>query len=108
MITYKYKREDDTYFEIEQSIKDDALTECPDTGLSCQRVFNAQDADVLFMGKGWNKSEKLRETQKKKRLTDPLYTTDSTYKKMLDDRLEKNHKLANAYEEKKYELKKNL
>ena len=32
MPTYEYKREDGTTFEIKQSINDDALETCPETG----------------------------------------------------------------------------
>ena len=39
MPTYVYKREDDTTFEVTQSIKADALTECPTTKLPCKRII---------------------------------------------------------------------
>lgn len=41
MITYKYRREDGTTFTVEQSIDDDPLEECPDTGQKCERVIGA-------------------------------------------------------------------
>lgn len=108
MITYKYKTESGNYFEVKQSINDDPLTECPKTGESCKRVFNAHDADVLFMGKGWDKSRRQEEENEKARRTDPLYTTDPTYKKKLDKQLEDNQQFAEAYQKKKHELKKKL
>lgn len=105
MITYQYEREDGTRFNLRQRITEDKLEVCPETGQKVRRVITS-DPTVMFMGKGWDKNRRLKETQQKERRTDPLYTTDSTYKKKLDDRLENDHELANAYEEKKYELKK--
>ncbi|MFP8488762.1 FmdB family zinc ribbon protein [Gracilimonas sp. Q87] len=39
MPKYIYKREDGTKFEKIQSMKDDALSECPTTGQPCRRVI---------------------------------------------------------------------
>jgi len=56
MATYGYKREDGTYFEAEQSMKEyEALTHCPETGQKCTRVYTAPL--VEFLGAGWNKYE---------------------------------------------------
>jgi predicted nucleic acid-binding Zn ribbon protein len=38
---YVYKREDGSTIEIQQSIHDDALQTCPETGQSMQRVLQA-------------------------------------------------------------------
>lgn len=107
-VTYTYKRSNGTTFEYQQSIKEDALTECPQTGLPVERVFGGDCPDIMFMGKGWDKNRRLKEKQLKKRQTDPLYTTDSKYKKRLDDQLEKDHDFADAYQKKKHQLKKEI
>lgn len=39
MPTYTYRREDGTTFEIEQSIKEDPLEQCPDTGQEVERII---------------------------------------------------------------------
>jgi len=41
MPLYVYKREDGSTVEIQQSIHDEALTVCPDTGQKVQRVLQA-------------------------------------------------------------------
>lgn len=41
MPLYIYKREDDSTVEIQQSIHDDALTTCPETGQPMERVLQA-------------------------------------------------------------------
>ena len=107
-ITYTYKRSNGSTFEYRQSINDEALSECPETGLPVERVFGGECPNVMFMGKGWDKNVKIKETQQKERRTDPLYTTDSHYKKKIDKKLESDHDLANAYEKKKHQLKKSL
>ena len=58
MITYTYKREDGKYFEVEQSIKDDPLEECPKTGQSCERVIkNAENVLIMFKGTGFHSTD---------------------------------------------------
>lgn len=52
MPTYKYKREDGTTFEIRQSIKDDALEECPETGQKVKRVISG-GGGVVYKGEGF-------------------------------------------------------
>lgn len=52
MPTYEYKREDGTTFEIKQSINDDALEECPDTGQKVKRVISG-GGGVVYKGDGW-------------------------------------------------------
>jgi putative FmdB family regulatory protein len=39
MPTYVYRRPDGTTFECVQSINDDALTSCPETGAPVERVI---------------------------------------------------------------------
>lgn len=52
MPTYKYKREDGTTFEIRQSINDDALKECPETGQKVKRVISG-GGGVVYKGSGF-------------------------------------------------------
>ena len=52
MPTYEYKREDGTTFEIKQSINDDPLEECPDTGQKVKRVITG-GGGVVYKGDGW-------------------------------------------------------
>lgn len=52
MPTYKYKREDGTTFEVRQSIKDDALEKCPDTGQKVKRVISG-GGGVVYKGDGF-------------------------------------------------------
>ena len=52
MPTYKYKREDGTTFEVRQSIKDDALEECPETGQKVKRVISG-GGGMVFKGDGF-------------------------------------------------------
>lgn len=52
MPTYEYKREDGTTFEIKQSINDDPLKKCPDTGQKVKRVISG-GGGVVYKGDGW-------------------------------------------------------
>lgn len=52
MPTYKYKREDGTTFEVRQSIKEDALEECPETGQKVKRVISG-GGGVVYKGDGF-------------------------------------------------------
>ena len=52
MPTYVYRREDGSTFEIEQSIKDDALTTCPTTGQKVTRII-AGGTGLIFKGSGF-------------------------------------------------------
>lgn len=52
MPTYIYKREDGSTFEIQQSINDDPLESCPDTGQSVKRVITG-GGGVVYKGDGW-------------------------------------------------------
>lgn len=52
MPTYKYKREDGTTFEVRQSINDDALEKCPDTGQKVKRVISG-GGGVVYKGDGF-------------------------------------------------------
>ena len=52
MPTYEYKREDGTTFEIRQSINDDALEKCPETGQKVKRVISG-GGGVVYKGDGF-------------------------------------------------------
>lgn len=52
MPTYEYKREDGTTFEITQSINDDKLITCPETGQPVKRIISG-GGGVVYKGTGW-------------------------------------------------------
>lgn len=52
MPTYEYKREDGTTFEIRQSINDDPLETCPETGQKVKRILSG-GGGVVYKGDGW-------------------------------------------------------
>ncbi len=66
MPTYKYKREDGTTFEIKQSIKDDALEECPETGQKVKRVISG-GGGVVYKGDGFYVTDYKDSDRKEKR-----------------------------------------
>lgn len=66
MPTYKYKREDGTTFEIKQSIKDDALEECPETGQKVKRVISG-GGGVVYKGDGFYVTDYKDSDRKAKR-----------------------------------------
>ena len=55
MPLYVYKREDGSLVEISHSIHDDALTVCPETGQTMERVpqaFGSQQMPTRFHAEG--------------------------------------------------------
>lgn len=66
MPTYKYKREDGTTFEIRQSIKDDALEKCPETGQKVKRVISG-GGGVVYKGDGFYVTDYKDSDRKQKR-----------------------------------------
>jgi putative FmdB family regulatory protein len=66
MPTYKYKREDGTTFETKQSIKDDALEECPETGQKVKRVISG-GGGVVYKGDGFYVTDYKDSDRKEKR-----------------------------------------
>lgn len=52
MPTYEYKREDGTTFEVMQSINDEPLKKCPDTGQKVKRVISG-GGGVVYKGEGF-------------------------------------------------------
>jgi len=55
MATYTYKREDGSYFQVQQNIEEydenGPLEECPKTGQPCKRVITGGE-NILFKFKG--------------------------------------------------------
>lgn len=56
MPTYTYRREDGSTFELKQSITDDALEKCPDTGQPVERLIDG-GAGVHFNGSGFHTTD---------------------------------------------------
>ena len=66
MPTYEYKREDGTTFEIKQSINDDALEKCPETGQKVKRIISG-GGGVVYKGDGWYVTDYKDGDRKEKR-----------------------------------------
>ena len=66
MPTYEYKREDGTTFEIKQSINDDALETCPETGQKVKRIISG-GGGVVYKGDGWYVTDYKDGDRKEKR-----------------------------------------
>lgn len=87
MPTYLYEREDGTRFEIQQSIKDDALKECPETGQKVKKIINWEGQTIMY---GWSAAKELN---KKKNAEKPGVTTLPHYKKKIDANTEKAYEM---------------
>lgn len=66
MPTYEYKREDGTTFEVKQSINDDALERCPETGQKVKRIISG-GGGVVYKGDGWYVTDYKDSDRKEKR-----------------------------------------
>lgn len=66
MPTYEYKREDGTRFEVTQSINDDPLEKCPETGQKVKRVISG-GGGVVYKGSGWYVTDYKDSDRKEKR-----------------------------------------
>lgn len=77
MPTYKYKREDGTTFEIKQSIKDDALEECPETGQKVKRVISG-GGGVVYKGDGFYVTDYKDSDRKEKRAKEKAQANGSS------------------------------
>ncbi len=55
MPIYDYECENQHRFEKWQSIKDDALTECPECGAPVRKIYHP--AGIIFKGSGWYKTD---------------------------------------------------
>lgn len=65
MPTYEYKREDGTTFEVKQSINDEPLKRCPDTGQKVKRVISG-GGGVVYKGSGWYVTDYKNNDRKEK------------------------------------------
>jgi putative FmdB family regulatory protein len=75
MPTYEYKREDGTTFDIQQSINDDPLERCPETGQKVKRIISG-GGGVVYKGSGWYVTDYKDNDRKKK--TDAEKKTDDS------------------------------
>lgn len=66
MPTYEYKREDGSTFEIKQSINDNALETCPETGQKVKRIISG-GGGVVYKGDGWYVTDYKDGDRKEKR-----------------------------------------
>lgn len=66
MPTYEYKREDGSTFEVKQSINDDALETCPETGQKVKRIISG-GGGVVYKGDGWYVTDYKDSDRKEKR-----------------------------------------
>lgn len=89
--TYQYKRDDDTIFELVQSIKDDPLMTCPTTGLGCRRVITGGHGALLPRLKTvrYRDGNMITPQMAKKLEVNPLYTTIEDKRKKLEANQEK-------------------
>lgn len=62
MPTYEYRREDGSTFELRQSINDDALKTCPETGQRVKRMISG-GGGVVYKGEGWYVTDYKNNTQ---------------------------------------------
>lgn len=80
MPTYEYKREDGTTFEIRQSINDDPLEKCPDTGQKVKRVISG-GGGVVYKGDGWYVTDYKETDRKEKARAEKKAAKNGTSKK---------------------------
>jgi len=91
MPTYKYKREDDTTFEIVQKISEDALETCPDTGQKVKRVPCWEGMSMIM---GWSPGKELRKKKNEERAkANPHLTTLPEYQKRIDENTQKTREI---------------
>lgn len=80
MPTYEYKREDGTTFEIRQSINDDPLEKCPETGQKVKRVITG-GGGVVYKGDGWYVTDYKDTDRKEKAKAEKQAAQNGTSKK---------------------------
>jgi len=82
MPTYEYKCENCNYeFEIMQSIKDDALTKCPECGKKKLKKVISGGAGVIFKGTGFYQTDyKNKHSHTKKNTGKVIDTTGDASK----------------------------
>lgn len=89
MPTYVYKRTDGTEIEIQQSIKDDPLTFCPETGLPVKRKFCFNPDNAFLKGMDWpgkmsESNDRARKNEERIKSGKRLTTTLDDYKPDLE------------------------
>lgn len=89
-MTYQYRREDGTEFEYIQSMKDDALTHCPETGQKVVRVITGGTTPIM-KGPGFHKNDYSPSLEAYKR--NPHLTTLDHYQKKIDANTQKAREL---------------
>jgi predicted nucleic acid-binding Zn ribbon protein len=84
MITYLYKDTEGNFFEEKQSMKDEALSVSPHTGLPCKRVITG---GKVFLD-GTMPGEKIRTENRrnKARTINPMHTTLDYYDQIIKER----------------------
>lgn len=65
MPTYEYIREDGTTFEVKQSINDESLKVCPETGQKVRRIISG-GGGVVYKGSGWYVTDYKNNDRKEK------------------------------------------
>jgi predicted nucleic acid-binding Zn ribbon protein len=93
---YIYEREDGTYFEYSQSMKDKALTHCPETGQCVRRVITGGKG-TFFVGPWGDKNRQSEERHMKNLAKDPFYTTLSDHKKIIEKRAQERLEVAKKF-----------
>lgn len=76
MPTYEYKREDGSTFEIQQSINDDPLSVCPETGQAVKRVITG-GGGVVYKGDGWYVTD-YKDTDRKTKAKQEKKTSENS------------------------------
>ena len=79
MPTYDYKCEKGHHFELFQSMKDDALTECQECGAAVKRLIGP-GAGFLFKGDGFYITENRSKEYKKQASADSPKGSDKSSK----------------------------
>lgn len=92
-MTYEYLREDGEIIEIVQSMKEDALTRCPDTGLPIKRLITGGHGahGTILRGPGFHSKDYSTSLDAYKR--NPHLTTLDHYQKKIDANTEKARKI---------------
>lgn len=85
MPTYRYRREDGTEFEVVQSMDDDALEKCPETGQECTRLISG-GIGTIKRGDDWPDKKRRKEEWIQ---DNPGGTTLPKYKKKIEENTEK-------------------
>lgn len=103
MPVYVYRREDGSQFETHQSMKDDPLVTCPETGQAVKRVITGgrgvmfSNFDEDFTSKRLSNKRKLMKAVEK----NPMHTTMSDKDTHIKESTKKRSEQAQKYAEEK-------